>query len=83
MIMEVDGTGHVLHAEDLMQLCLGLERYHEAYPILLASSDTIPNTDTDTEYDVISTTHQCHRFISTGQYYSHSHYHRRSDGRTV
>ena len=43
----------------------------------------IPNTDTDTEYDVIRTTHQCHKFISTGQCYSHSHYRRRSDGWTV
>jgi len=55
----------------------------EAYPILLASSNTIPYTDTDTEYDVIRTTHQCHKFISTGQCYSHSHYRRRSDRWTV
>jgi len=43
----------------------------------------IPNTDTDTEYDVFRTTHQCHTFISTGQCYSHSHYRRGSDGWTV
>ena len=43
----------------------------------------IPIPDTDTQYDVISTTHQCHIFISTGQCYSHSHYHCQSNGRTV
>ena len=62
------------------------ERYHEAYPIpntIGLQRYQYPITDTDTEYDVISTTHQCHKFISTGQCYSYSHYQRRSDGRTV
>ena len=40
-------------------LGLGLERYHEAYPIpntqyYWPAAIPIPNTDTDTEYDVIS-----------------------------
>ena len=68
------------------ELSIGLERYHEAYPIPNTQyhwPPAIPIPNTDTEYDVIRTTHQCHKFISTGQCYSHSHYRRRSDGWTV
>jgi len=32
----------------------------------------IPIPNTDTEYDIIRPTHQCHKFISTGQCYSQS-----------
>jgi len=50
-----------MKSKDVIWCQPGLERYHEAYPILNTQyywppATPIPNTDTDTEYNVIRCT---------------------------